>query len=34
MSKIISFVKANQKNIRTIIYSEKGSNLIKRKTLQ
>ena len=33
MSKIISFVKANQKNIKTIIYSEKGSNLIKRKIL-
>ena len=33
MNKILNFVKTNRKNIKAIIYSEKGSNLINKKIL-
>ena len=33
MNKILNFVKNNRKNIKAIIYSEKGSNLINKKIL-
>jgi len=33
MNKILNFVKTNRKNIKAVIYSEKGSNLINKKIL-